>query len=80
MLCAVWCSLYNFKNVKNTTGRMLLLVKLQASTCNFTKSKIPPWVFFTFFALYKWCKTAQSVSYVTRYDLCKSTRYVYAKP
>ena len=28
--CAIWCHLYNFKNVKNTHGDVLLLVKLQA--------------------------------------------------
>ena len=27
--------------------------KLQAETCNFTKSNTPPWVFFKFFELYK---------------------------
>ena len=30
MLCAIWWHLYNLKNMKNTYGRMLLLVKLQA--------------------------------------------------
>ena len=34
--------------------RVLLLVKLQSFACNFTKSFTPPWVFFTFFKLYKW--------------------------
>ena len=27
----------------------LLLIKLQAKTCNLTKSNTPPWVFFSFF-------------------------------
>ena len=27
---------------------MLILVKLQAEACSFTKSNTPPWVFFTF--------------------------------
>ena len=49
MRCAIWYDLYNLKNVKNIHGGMLLLVKLQAEACNFTKSNIPPWVFFTFF-------------------------------
>ena len=31
MLCAIWYHLYNLKNVKNTQGGVLLLVKLQAS-------------------------------------------------
>ena len=30
MRCAIWFHLYNLKNVKNTHGGVLLLVKLQA--------------------------------------------------
>ena len=52
-----------FKNVKNTHGEVLLSVKLQAKTCNFTKSNTPPWVFFMFFRLYKWYQIAQRISY-----------------
>ena len=32
MFCAIWYHLYNLKNVKNTHGRVLLLVKLQAKS------------------------------------------------
>ena len=46
MRCAIWYHLYNLKNVKNTHGRVLLLVKLQA-----TKSNTHPWVFFMFFSI-----------------------------
>ena len=60
MLCAIWAHLYN---LKNTHGGVLLLVKLKAEACNFTKSITPPWVFFTFFKLYKWDQIVQSVSY-----------------
>ena len=50
MFCAIWYYLYNLKNVKNTHGRVSLLVQLHAFiVCNFTKSSTPPWVFFTFF-------------------------------
>ena len=35
-------SFTQFKIVKNTFERMLLLVKLQTEVCNFTKSNIPP--------------------------------------
>ena len=35
--CASWYHLYNFKNLKNTHGGVLILVKLQAEACNFTK-------------------------------------------
>ena len=42
-----------FKNVKNTHGGALLLVK----------SNTPPWVFYTFFKLYKWYQIAQNITY-----------------
>ena len=32
MLCAIWYHLYNLKNVKNTHGKVLLLVKLHHSS------------------------------------------------
>ena len=38
----------NLKNVKNTHGGALFLVKLQAKAYNFTKSNTPPWLLFTF--------------------------------
>ena len=57
MHCAIWCHLYNLKNVKNTYGEVLLLA------CNFTKSNTPPWVFFTFFKFRKWYQIAQSITY-----------------
>ena len=53
MRWAIWYHLHNLKNVKNTHGRVLLLVKLQAFS-------IPPWVFFTFFKLNKWYQIAQN--------------------
>ena len=40
--CVIWYHLRNLKNVKNTHGGVLLLVKLQVSACNITKSNIPP--------------------------------------
>ena len=49
MRCAIWYHLYDFKNVKNTHGGVLLLV---------AKSNTPSWVFFTFFKLYKWYQIA----------------------
>ena len=55
MWCIVWFSTICriLKNVKNTHGGVLLLVKLQPEVCNFTKSDTPPWAFFTFLKLYK---------------------------
>ena len=41
MRCAIWYYLYNFKNVKNTHGKVLILVKLQASACNFAEINTP---------------------------------------
>ena len=61
MRCAIWYDLYNLKNVKNTHGGVLLLVKL-LKACNFTKSNTPPWVFFTFFELYSWYQIAQKIT------------------
>ena len=64
MLCAIWYHLCNLKTVKNTHGGMLILVKLQAEACNFTKINTPPWVFFTFFNLFKWYQIAQRTTYM----------------
>ena len=51
------------RNVKNTHGGVLLLVKLQASAWNFTKSNTPLWVFFTFFKLHKRNQIAQRITH-----------------
>ena len=48
--------------MEKTHGAVLLLVKLQAEACNFTKSNTPSRVFFTFFKLYKWYQIAQSIT------------------
>ena len=64
MRCAIWYELHNLKNVKNTHGRVLLLVKLQVEACNFTKSNAPPWVFFMFFKLHKWYQITQRITSV----------------
>ena len=61
--CAIWYHFYNLKNVKNTHGGVLILVKLQASACNFTKINTPPWVFFTFLKLYKRYQIAQRITF-----------------
>ena len=58
---AIWYHLYNLKNVKNTLGGLLILVKLHASASNFTKIDTP-WVFFMFFKLYKWYQIAQRIT------------------
>ena len=55
--CAIWYHLHNFKNVKNTHERVLLSLQ-------FTKSNTPPWVFFTFFKLYKWYQIMQHINFI----------------
>ena len=55
--CAIWYHLYNLNNVKNTHGGVLILVKL-------TKINTSPWVFFTFFKLYKCYQIAQRTTYM----------------
>ena len=61
--CTIWYHLYNFKNLKNTHGGVLILVKLQATA--FTKNNTPPWVLLTFFKLYKWYQIAQRITLLT---------------
>ena len=68
MLCAIWYHFYNLNNVKSTHGGVLLLVKLQFETFNFTKSKTAPWVFFTLFRLYKYHINTQSITNIF-YDI-----------
>ena len=63
MRCAIWYHLYNMKNAKNTHGGVLILVKFQASACNFTKINTPPWVFILFLKLHKWYLIAQRITY-----------------
>ena len=53
MRCTIWYHLCNLKNVKNTHGGVLILVKLQI------KINTPSWVSFTFLKLYKWYQIAQ---------------------
>ena len=63
MLCVIWYHFYNLKNVENTHGGVLLLLKLQV----FTKSNPPPWVFFTILKLYKWYNAAPL--FVLQFDI-----------
>ena len=69
-----------FKKRKNIHGGGLLLVKLQASACNFTKSNTPPRVFFTFFKLYEWYQIAQSTTYGLVYNLLQENSGLSLRP
>ena len=51
-----------FKKRENTHGGVLLLVKLQAEAI-LERTNIPPWVFLTFFELYKWYRIAKRTTY-----------------
>ena len=57
MLCMIWYHSYNFKNLKNTHGGVLL------SACNFPKSITPSWLFLKFLKLCKCYQIVQSISY-----------------
>ena len=54
MLCAIWEHLNNLKNVKNTQGGVLLLVK-PATLLKVTLLRV---FFFTFFKFFKWSQIA----------------------
>ena len=41
MRCAILYYLYNLKNVENTHGGVLILVKLEALACSFTEINTP---------------------------------------
>ena len=58
--------------MKNTHGGLLLLIKLQNNTCDFTKSNTRPWVFFSFFKLYNWYQIAQSLSFLMFFPAVKA--------
>ena len=46
MRCAIWYFMYNFKNVKNTHGGVLILVKLQAGAIWYHLYNLVPFVQF----------------------------------
>ena len=63
MLCAIWYHFCNFKQCEKHPWRSVTFIKV-AGDCNTPKWNTPPWVFFTFFKLYKWYQIAQTVSYI----------------
>ena len=79
-LCAIWYHLNNFKNVKNTHGEVLLLVRLQALACNFTKSATPPSVFFRFLNCTNDTKSrnASQIISVCKLGLSKRPWYIFS--
>ena len=61
--CTISYHLYNLKNVKNDQWRSV-------NFSNFNKINTPPWVFFTFFKLYKWHQIAQCITYGQTWKTC----------
>ena len=62
--CAIWYHLSNLRNVKKLMEECYFQQSCRFLACNnFTKSKTPPWVFFTFFKSYKSYQIAQSMTY-----------------
>ena len=74
MFFAIWYHFYDLKNVKNTHGGVLFLVKLQAKT-------LLHGCFSHFLNLYKWYQIAQRITYCvglyTRSLLCTRSRGDY---
>ena len=71
----IWYHLHNLKNVQNIHGGVILLVKLQAEACKFTKSITPSQGFFTFSILYKLQQIAQGISYFATFLLQSDKRW-----
>ena len=46
--------------------RCVARFRTRLQVCNFTKINTPPWVFFTFYKLYKWYQIAQRTTYEIR--------------
>ena len=90
VICAIWYHLYNLKNLKNTNGGVPLLVKLQASACNFTEINTPPRVFFSFLNCTngadlvpngtKLTSYSQYLHYMVPIMMLRSIAMMYARP
>ena len=69
LIYVVRCTV-QFKNVKNIHGGVLLLVKLQAKFCNFTKSNTPPWMFSRFLNCTNGTKSCNASHICIRFNCC----------
>ena len=72
----IWYHLYHLKNTKNIHGGVLLLVKLQAEACTFTKSNTPPWVFSRFLNCTNGTKSRKASYIFMTFQYCLSTNAV----
>ena len=66
-LCPIWYHLYVLKNVENSHGGVLLLLKSQTPVCNFSKSNYLQWVIFTFLNCTNGAKSRKA--FVLNYNL-----------
>ena len=68
-ICGVLRDLQPFVQFKKREKHPWRTVTFQ--TCNFTKINPPPWMFFTFFKLYRWYQIAQNITYDLRVSFRK---------
>ena len=52
------CNLVLFVHFKKREKHSWRIANFSTSACNFTKTNTSPWVFFTFFKMYKWYQIA----------------------
>ena len=52
-----------FKKREKRSWRSVNFSKVAGKACNFIKINTPPWMFYTFFQLYKWYQIAQRTTY-----------------
>ena len=65
IICDALLDLISFEQIKKRekhSWRSVQIRRLKA--CNLTKSNTSPWVFFTFFKLYKWYQIGQNTTYI----------------
>ena len=78
--CTTWHHWYNLKNMKNTHGGVFFLVKLQAKTCNFTKSNTPSCVFSRFLNCTDGTKSRKALNIISFGSDCGSESAVDQSP
>ena len=59
--------------VRACYAKMKTCLFVKAEACNFTKINTPPWVFFTFFKLYKCYQIAQRTTFLQKPSLENKT-------
>ena len=62
-ICYAWNHLVPFKKRQKHSRMSDTSSTVGAEAYSYTKSITPPWIFFTYFTLYKWYLIPQSVLY-----------------